>query len=84
MSIKLRLTALYSGVLAVMLLALSAAIYGFVYFNTYGDLKDRLKLQAQQVQPDMGLNNDGTLGPVLRGPAGQSLFAQVYIYDLKS
>ncbi|MEK4063653.1 MULTISPECIES: sensor histidine kinase [Paenibacillus] len=83
MSIKLRLTAWYSGILAVMLLALSAAIYGFVYFNTYGDLKDRLKLQAQQVQPDMGLNNDGTLGPVLRGPAGQSLFAQVYIYDLE-
>lgn len=78
MSIKLRLTAWYSGILAVMLLALSAAIYGFVYFNTYGDLKDRLKLQARQVQPGVGIN----LQPVLEGPAGQSLFAQMYIYDL--
>lgn len=83
MSIKLRLTAWYSGILAVMLLALSAAIYGFVYFNTYGDLKDRLKLQAQQVQTKTGWNTDGTLHQVLSGPAGQSLFAQMYVYDLE-
>ncbi|WP_151735353.1 sensor histidine kinase ['Paenibacillus yunnanensis' Narsing Rao et al. 2020] len=82
MSIKLRLTAWYSGILAVMLLGLSAAIYGFVYFNTYGDLKDRLKAQAQQVQLRPVWNADGTLQTVLGGPAGQSLFAQLYIYDL--
>ncbi|CAM4469719.1 sensor histidine kinase [Paenibacillus typhae] len=82
MSIKLRLTAWYSGILAVMLLALSAAIYGFVYFNTYGDLKDRLVKQASQVEPKVGLTNDGTLQQILGGPAGQSLFGQLYIYDL--
>ncbi|MNO21345.1 Signal transduction histidine-protein kinase ArlS [compost metagenome] len=82
MSIRLRLTAWYSGILAVMLLALSAAIYGFVYFNTYGDLKDRLKEQARQVDLKLGINYDGTLRQVLGGPAGQSLFAQMYIYDL--
>ncbi|WP_150275230.1 sensor histidine kinase [Paenibacillus tepidiphilus] len=81
MSIKLRLTAWYSGILAVMLLGLSAAIYGFVYFNTYGDLKDRLKTQAQQVQLRQAWNFDG-LQTVLDGPAGQTLFAQLYIYDL--
>ncbi|UQZ35775.1 two-component sensor histidine kinase [Paenibacillus sp. PK3_47] len=83
MSIKLRLTAWYSGILAVMLLALSAAIYGFVYYNTYGDLKDRLIKQASQVEPKAGLNYDGTWQQILRGPAGQSLFAQLYIYDLQ-
>ncbi|AIQ51711.1 sensor histidine kinase [Paenibacillus sp. FSL R7-0331] len=84
MSIKLRLTAWYSGILAVMLLALSAAIYGFVYFNTFGDLKDRLREQASKVQPKSVWNyNNGTLDLVLGGPAGQSLFAQVYIYDLQ-
>ncbi|WP_379160549.1 sensor histidine kinase [Paenibacillus sp. sgz5001063] len=83
MSIRLRLTAWYSGILAVMLLALSAAIYGFVYFNTYGDLKDRLTHQAQQVSLKLGINYDGTLQQVLGGPAGQSLFAQMYIYDLE-
>ncbi|MBY0013025.1 sensor histidine kinase [Paenibacillus typhae] len=83
MSIKLRLTAWYSGILAVMLLALSAAIYGFVYFNTYGDLKERLMRQAQQVGLKTDFDyTDGTLKQVLGGPAGQSLFAQLYIYDL--
>lgn len=84
MSIKLRLTAWYSGILAVMLLALSAAIYGFVYFNTYSDLKDRLKEQALKVEPKAVWNyDDGTLQTVLGGPAGQSLFAQMYIYDIE-
>lgn len=81
MSIKLRLTAWYSGILAVMLLALSALIYGFVYINTYGDLKDRLKNQANQVQLKPAWS-DGVLQPILGGPAGQSLFAQIYIYDM--
>lgn len=82
MSIRLRLTAWYSGILAIMLLVLSGVIYGFVYINTYGDLKDRLINQANQVQLKTGMNYDGTLQPILGGPAGQSLFAQMYIYDL--
>ncbi|WP_405109536.1 HAMP domain-containing sensor histidine kinase [Paenibacillus sp. FSL K6-1217] len=83
MSIRLRLTAWYSGILAVMLLVLSAVIYGFVYINTYGDLKSRLLSQSHQVELKQGLTSDGTLQPVLGGPAGQSLFAQMYIYDLE-
>ncbi|ETT44712.1 HAMP domain-containing sensor histidine kinase [Paenibacillus sp. FSL P4-0338] len=82
MSIRLRLTAWYSGILAVMLLVLSAVIYGFVYINTYGDLKSRLLNQSHQVELKQGLTSDGSLQPVLGGPAGQSLFAQMYIYDL--
>ncbi|MEK4008298.1 sensor histidine kinase [Paenibacillus sp. FSL H3-0333] len=82
MSIRLRLTAWYSGILAVMLLVLSGVIYAFVYINTYGDLKDRLQNLSQQVELKAGLTQDGTLQPMLGGPAGQSLFAQMYIYDL--
>lgn len=82
MSIRLRLTAWYSGILAVMLLVLSGVIYAFVYINTYGDLKNRLQNQSHQVELKAGLSPDGNLQPVLGGPAGQSLFAQMYIYDL--
>ncbi|MFD2876340.1 hypothetical protein ACFTAO_10885 [Paenibacillus rhizoplanae] len=67
MSIRLRLTAWYSGILAVMLLVLSAVIYGFVYINTYGDLKDRLQNLSQQVELKAGLTQDGTLQPMLGG-----------------
>ncbi|MFP4978018.1 sensor histidine kinase [Paenibacillus sp. CN-4] len=81
MSIKLRLTAWYSGILAVMLLALSAAIYGFYYYNTYGDLKDRLREQSNEIEVTPSLNLDGTLDMQL-GVRTQNLFAQLYIYDL--
>ncbi|MBW4085323.1 cell wall metabolism sensor histidine kinase WalK [Paenibacillus sp. S150] len=82
MSIRLRLTAWYSGILAVMLLALSAAIYGFVYINTYGDLKERLKEQSNKVVLGQAWS-DGNLKLVLGGPEGQNLFAQMYIYDIE-
>ncbi|MFD1773254.1 sensor histidine kinase [Paenibacillus rhizophilus] len=72
MSIKLRLTAWYSGILAVMLLAFSAAIYGFFYINTYGDLKDRLRDQAKGESLDVVFDN--------RLDA-QNLYGQMYFYD---
>ncbi|WP_019912273.1 sensor histidine kinase [Paenibacillus sp. HW567] len=84
MSIRLRLTAWYSGILAVMLLALSAAIYGFVYFNTYGDIKERLKDQSNQVQLKPSWNIDGTLKLNLVGIQAQNLYAQIYVYDAKA
>ena len=61
MSIRLRLTAWYSGILAIMLLAFSAAIYGFVYFNTYGDLKDRVQKQVEELQLRPRWGYDGSL-----------------------
>ncbi|AIQ28543.1 MULTISPECIES: cell wall metabolism sensor histidine kinase WalK [unclassified Paenibacillus] len=82
MSIRLRLTAWYSGILAIMLLALSAAIYGFVYFYSYGDIKDRLKEQSNKVVLGQAWS-DGKLKLVIGGPEGQNLFAQMYIYDLE-
>ncbi|AIQ40280.1 HAMP domain-containing sensor histidine kinase [Paenibacillus sp. FSL R7-0297] len=83
MSIRLRLTAWYSGILAIMLLALSALIYGFVYINTYGDLKDRLKNQANQIELQPVTYYDGTSNLYVGGSLeGQNLFAQLYIYDI--
>lgn len=83
MSIRLRLTAWYSGILAVMLLALSAAIYGFVYINTYSDMKERLKNQANQIELQPVMYYDGSSNLVVGGNLeGQNLFAQMYIYAI--
>ncbi|GGF73896.1 two-component sensor histidine kinase [Paenibacillus albidus] len=83
MSIRLRLTAWYSGILAVMLLAFSAAIYGFVYINTYGDIKERLKYQSNQVVLSQAWTYDGTINLMVGGSLeGQNLFAQMYIYNI--
>ncbi|MDT3425074.1 signal transduction histidine kinase [Paenibacillus forsythiae] len=72
MSIKLRLTAWYSGILAVMLLAFSAAIFGFFYINTYGDLKDRLRNQAKGESLDVVFD---------KRLEAQNLYGQMYFYD---
>ncbi|AIQ12117.1 sensor histidine kinase [Paenibacillus durus] len=82
MSIKLRLTAWYSGILAVMLLAFSASIFGFFYINTYGDLQDRLHKQAEQLTLHQVLNSDGSLDLAFdKSVDAQNLFGQMYFYD---
>ncbi|WP_410512132.1 HAMP domain-containing sensor histidine kinase [Paenibacillus sp. BR2-3] len=89
MSIKLRLTAWYSGILAVMLLAFSAAIYGFVYINTYGDLKDRVQRQAEQLKLRPHWDYDGSLLNVdvnltqADRLEEANMVVQIYIYDSK-
>lgn len=85
MSIRLRLTAWYSGILAVMLLALSAAVYGFFYINTYGELKDILRSRAQSPELlQQTLNYDGTLDLVFNKRLDmQYMYGQMYIYDSK-
>ncbi|SES89352.1 Signal transduction histidine kinase [Paenibacillus sp. NFR01] len=64
-----------------MLLALSAAIYGFVYYSTYDDIKDKLKYQTGMVKFSSDWNYDLKL--TVAGPEGQNLFAQAYIYEAK-
>lgn len=49
MSLRLRLTLWYSGLLAGALLVFGVAFYFFTYLNTYNDLKDTVKSQAQQL-----------------------------------
>lgn len=87
MSIRLRLTAWYSGILAVMLLAFSAAIYGFVYINTYGDLKDRIQKQVKELQLLPRWGYDGSLLNVnvnltqANRLEEANMLVQIYIYD---
>ncbi|WP_068786687.1 sensor histidine kinase [Paenibacillus phocaensis] len=50
MSIRLRLTAWYTGILAVTLILFSASIYGFVRYNTYMEVKNRLEDQANRIK----------------------------------
>ncbi|GGF97184.1 sensor histidine kinase [Paenibacillus abyssi] len=50
MSIRLRLTLWYSGLLAVTLLAFGVAIYLFVNINTYSEVKSRLQEESQRIQ----------------------------------
>ncbi|MCM3629212.1 HAMP domain-containing histidine kinase [Paenibacillus glycanilyticus] len=46
MTIRLRLTLWFSGILAAALIVLCLAIYFFVNMNTYSDMKDQLREQA--------------------------------------
>lgn len=49
MSLRLRLTLWYSGLLAGALLIFGVAFYFFTYLNTYNDLRDTVKSQAEQL-----------------------------------
>ncbi|MFF2885221.1 sensor histidine kinase [Paenibacillus sp. NPDC057967] len=49
MSIRLRLTLWYSGLLAIALLVFGASVYLFINWNTYNDLRVMLKKQSEQL-----------------------------------
>lgn len=49
MSIRLRLTLWYSGLLAATLLAFGVTIYLFINWNTYADLKEQLRDQDRNI-----------------------------------
>ncbi len=49
MSIRLRLTLWYSGLLAVTLLVFGITIYLFINWNTYTDLKEQLRDQDRNI-----------------------------------
>ncbi|ACT03393.1 sensor histidine kinase [Paenibacillus sp. JDR-2] len=59
MTIRLRLTLWFSGILAAALIVLCVAIYFFVNMNTYSDTKEQLRDQAESydiVKYENGLN----------------------------
>ncbi|SFE17241.1 Signal transduction histidine kinase [Paenibacillus catalpae] len=59
MTIRLRLTLWFSGILAAALIVLCVAIYFFVNMNTYADTKEQLRDQAESydiVKYENGLN----------------------------
>ncbi|NMO96029.1 sensor histidine kinase [Paenibacillus lemnae] len=62
MSIRWRLTAWYSGILCITLLAFSLAVYGFVHLYTYDELKSRIQQQYNKIRPVQSINEDGSLG----------------------
>ncbi|WP_042165191.1 sensor histidine kinase [Paenibacillus gorillae] len=50
MTIRLRLTLWYSGLLAATLIVFGCAIYFFVNMNTYGEIKNSLRQQSNSIQ----------------------------------
>jgi len=70
MSIRLRLTLWYSGLLAFTMLVLGVGIYLFVHYNTYDNTREQLRGQFKQLNVhvsynifrDLRLNLSGRLG----------------------
>ncbi len=56
MSIRLRLTAWYTCILAVTLILFGSAVYGVVHYNTYSDLKKKLVDQRGKISPSYIIN----------------------------
>ncbi|MBD2872111.1 HAMP domain-containing histidine kinase [Paenibacillus sp. IB182493] len=56
MSIRLRLTLWYSGLLAGTLLLFGVVIYLFVNWNTFGDLKEQLRVQNSSIHIQSKMN----------------------------
>ncbi|WP_438347256.1 sensor histidine kinase [Paenibacillus sp. FA6] len=85
MSIRLRLTAWYSAILAVTLIIFGSAIYGVIYFNTYNEVEKRISQQLKKIEPsiivDIGTGAfDFTFK---RGPSNiqeSQIFAQIHDY----
>lgn len=50
MSIRFRLTAWYSAILAVTLIIFTSAVYGVIYYNTYDEVEQRIYQQNQRVK----------------------------------
>ncbi|MDO3408799.1 HAMP domain-containing sensor histidine kinase [Saccharibacillus sp. CPCC 101409] len=90
MSIRLRLTAWYSGILAVTLLLFSAIIYVFVYYNTYENTyetwKSRISDQINKSITAANVSADGTVNPTIDvnnilQTVDRRLYVQIYYYD---
>ncbi|OAB39120.1 two-component sensor histidine kinase [Paenibacillus macquariensis subsp. defensor] len=51
MSIRLRLTAWYSAILAVTLIIFGSIVYGVIYYNTYDEVEKRIDQQIKRIYP---------------------------------
>ncbi|MEK3827909.1 ATP-binding protein [Paenibacillus sp. FSL K6-1558] len=56
MSIRLRLTAWYSGILAAVLIFWGVVIYAFVYFNSYQEVEHQLAEKSNKILSQINLN----------------------------
>uniref|UniRef100_A0AAE9PU81 Uncharacterized protein n=1 Tax=Paenibacillus polymyxa TaxID=1406 RepID=A0AAE9PU81_PAEPO len=55
MSIRWRLTAWYSSILAIVLVIFGLVTYGLVYYYTYNEVKSQLMTQAPQINKQLRL-----------------------------
>ncbi|MCQ6562759.1 hypothetical protein [Paenibacillus mendelii] len=70
MTIRLRLTLLYSGILASTLLLFGIVLYSFLQFYLYSDLRSSLKDQTRELQENVKYN-----------PLGWNLFIRLDEFD---
>lgn len=56
MSIRLRLTAWYTCILAVSLILFGSALYAVVHYYTFSQVKDTLREQSNQIKPNLYLD----------------------------
>ncbi len=81
MSIRLRLTLWYSGLLAVTLVAFGVVIYGIVQNNTMSSLKDQLRRISEETQVRGRVGQGVNLSGVLRSAIDyNSFFIQIVNY----
>lgn len=79
MSIRLRLTLWYSGLLAVTLLVFGIAVYMFINWNTYNDLREQVKRENVNLPINYNLFFD-KLEVEGRSLVGKDLFVQLINY----
>src|SRR4051794_34992261 len=81
MSIRLRLTLWYSILLAFTLIILGAAVYQFVKYNTYNEVKNTINRQAGQIKivqtTDFLERSDLAIA---RRPQNDQIYLQLYNY----
>lgn len=88
MSIRLRLTAWYTCILAVTLVLFGSAVYGVVHFYTLSKVKANLEEQSKLIQPNLVLNiSRGKFTIDIDGISATSgfqssqIFGQLYDYN---
>ncbi|GAB6988390.1 sensor histidine kinase [Paenibacillus pini] len=85
MSIRLRLTAWYTAILAMTMILFGSLIYGVIHFNTYNEVKKRLILQSNKIEkPSIQINlPQGTLDLNIVLPSdflAAQMFVQLHNY----
>ncbi len=85
MSIRFRLTAWYSAILAVTLIIFGSIVYGVVYYNTYDEVEKRIYQQSQRINPKVTFDlNKGTFDLTFKTPSNfqqNQIVAQIYDYS---
>ncbi|MDP4095526.1 HAMP domain-containing histidine kinase [Paenibacillus sp. P96] len=59
MSIRWRLTAWYSSILAIVLVIFGVAIYGLVYYSTYNEVKNSVQQEALRIRQQLKVTING-------------------------